>query len=377
MLPSWRNSVAASFVVTIAALCIYPLGDAPLLAQSGGGILRGKNGRPMTEEQRDQPVSAADQPPASPETALKEREIAIKAREVSLTAWFQALSFFSAVLAACLAFLGTALVNSKQAKANRRLEEMKAKENKALERQKLEGNLILTFLADKDATARKENLLFLNRAGYIHLPKDLIEDIDSGKQLVPRVDPNADFGPPEGTAEPGTPLADLNRLKSRSEPPNPDDFDSSVNLERMLNAIGEKELDQTRAGTIQGYVLSVKRGGTTSANMQSWDPAKRDIKIVIAPSMQSGPNKQVRCVITPRVRAKHTSAGDDWSLTALQATLVGKQCKVSGWLLFHFEHFRESANNPKHGSRVWRGTAWELCPVTAIEVIERHHVDGN
>ena len=321
---------------------------------------------PMTEEQRAEPVSA-NQPPVSPEAALKEREIAIKAREVSLTARFQALSFVSAVLGACLAFFGTALVNWNQAAANRKLEEMKANENKDLERQKLEGNLILTFLADKDATARKENLLFLNRAGYIHLPDDLVKDIESGEQLVPRVDPNAVFGPPEGTAEPGTPLADLNRLKNRSEPPKPADFDSSVNLERMLNAIDEKALDQTRAATIQGYVLSVKKGGITTANMKSADLAKQDLNVVVAPSMQSGPSERVICVFTPRFRAKHTSVGDDWSLTALQNTLVGKRCKISGWLLFNFEHFRQSANNPQHSGPVWRGTAWELRPVTSIE----------
>lgn len=312
-------------------------------------------------------VSAADQPPVSPETALKEREIAIKAREVSLTARFQALSFVSAVLGACLAFFGTALVNWNQAAANRNLEEMKAGENKDLERQKLEGNLILTFLADKDEIKRKANLLFLNRAHYIHLPDDLIADIESGEQFVPRVDPNAAFGPPEGTAEPGTPLADLNRLKNRSEPPNPADFDSSVNVERMLNAIDEKALDQTRAAIIEGYVISVKKGGITTANMRSADSAKQDLNVVVAPSMQSGPSERVICVVTPRFRAKHTSVGDDWSLTALKNTLVGKRCKISGWLLFNSEHFRQSANNPQHSGPVWRGTAWELRPVTAIE----------
>src|ERR1700738_5695998 len=112
----------------------------------------------MNGEQPSEHMPAAAPPAVSPETALKEREIAIKAREVNLTARFQALSFVSAVLGACLAFFGTALVNSNQAEANRRLEEMKAKENKELERQKVEGNLILTFLADKGRTARKEQL---------------------------------------------------------------------------------------------------------------------------------------------------------------------------------------------------------------------------
>jgi len=49
-------------------------------------------------------VSVAGQPGAPVDSVLKEREIAIKAREVSLTARFQALSFVSAVLGACLAF---------------------------------------------------------------------------------------------------------------------------------------------------------------------------------------------------------------------------------------------------------------------------------
>jgi hypothetical protein len=328
----------------------------------------------MTEERRVETDATAGQPAVSQDTALQEQEIAIKAREVSLTARFQALSFVSAVLCACLAFFGTAYGNWQQANANRKLEREKSKENQkleqrklsndlAIERQKLEGNLILTFLADKNATARKENLLFLNRAGYIHLPTALVKDIETGDQPVPRVDPMVDFGPPEGSAQLGTPLADLNRLWNRSEPPKPDDFDASVDLRRMLAATDDKALEQTKAATIEGYVLQVKSSSPTSANMKSVDFAKRNIDIMVAQSMQSGPNEEVICVVTPRFRVKHR---DDWSQRAL-AALKGKKCKITGWLSFNFEHVRQSANNPTHGKVVWRGTPWELHPVTAIE----------
>src|ERR1700730_5927504 len=329
----------------------------------------------MNGEQPSEHMPAAAPPAVSPETALKEREIAIKAREVNLTARFQALSFVSAVLGACLAFFGTAWGNWHQATENRELEKVKAQENKdleqqkltndlAIERQKLEGNLILTFLADKDEEKRKKNLLFLQRAEYIHLPEDLVEDIKSDKQAVPQVDAIRDFGPPEGSAQPGTPRADFNRLRNRPKPPDATDFDSSVDLQRLLDASDKGALDQMRAATIEGYVLAVKRGGITTANMASAAPARQDVIIVVAPSMQSGPSEQVVCAVTARFRAQH----DDWSLNRLKADLVGKQCKISGWLLFNSEHFLQSANNPHHGLRVWRGTAWELHPVTAIEV---------
>jgi hypothetical protein len=334
----------------------------------------------VNEEQRETnqtPVSDPVPQPVSPETALKEREIAIKAREVNLTARFQALSFVSAVLGACLAFFGTAWGNWHQATANRDLEKTKAQENKdlgeqklkndlAIERQKLEGNLILTFLADKDDATRIENLLFLNRAGYIHLPEDLVKKIETGEQFVPHVDPGASFGPPEGTALPGTPQALLNQLKNRSEEPQASDFDTSVDFARMLAVIDEKALDQTKAATVKGYVVRVKLAGLNTANMNESAASKRDIHIYVAPKMESGPDEQVICVVTPRFRAKHDH---DWSLSALSQALTGKQCKITGWLYFDPNLSRFSANNPHHTNTVFRGTSWELHPVTAIEPI--------
>jgi len=263
-------------------------------------------------------------------------------------------------------FLGTSLVNWHQAAENRKLEAIKATENKDLERQKLEGNLILTFLADKDAEARKENLLFLNRAGYIHLPADLLQDIETNRQTVPQVNA-VGFGPAEGLAEPGTPLAAMNKLRNRTNLPMQEDFDTSVDLKRMLAATDEKSLDQNKAATIEGYVLKVQLGTPNSANMERRESSRKDIHIYVAPSMQSGVDEQVRCVVTPIFRAQHESSDDDWSLKTLKGTLVGRRCKISGWLIFNLNQVRYSANNPQHGAQVFRGTPWELHPVTAIE----------
>jgi hypothetical protein len=194
-------------------------------------------------------------------------------------------------------------------------------------------------------------------------------DPQIGRELVKVSDrlSEVEFGPPEGLAQPGTALADLNRLRNRSEPPKPNDFDTSVDLRRMLAATDERALNQTKAATIEGYVVEVKAAGVTSANMHSAEASRRDTYLYVAPSMQSGPGERVICAVTPRFRAKHVLLGNDWSPSALIATLVGKKCKISGWLNFNFEHVRESANNPQHGNTVYRGTPWELHPVTAIE----------
>jgi hypothetical protein len=73
--------------------------------------------------------------------------------------------------------------------------------------------------------------------------------------------------------------------------------------------------------------------------------------------------------VTPRARERAKRRGQDWSAEALGRELVGRRCRFEGWLLFDREHADESENISPGSPRNWRATAWELHPVTAVEVL--------
>ena len=158
------------------------------------------------------------------------------------------------------------------------------------------------------------------------------------------------------------------RLKNREGEPAPSDFDERVTLEALLRA-GEDRLRWTeaRAGRIEAYVVEVVGGGVEAANCYSY--RERDTHIHVAPRADAPRAEWVVLEVTPRVRARARAKGLDWSAEALRRELVGRRCRFEGWLLFDREHVGESENTAPGAGGNWRATAWELHPVTAIEVL--------
>ena len=74
--------------------------------------------------------------------------------------------------------------------------------------------------------------------------------------------------------------------------------------------------------------------------------------------------------VTPRMRSWAVEWGWDWSAATLKKELVGRRCRFEGWLLFDREHADESENTAPGARANWRATAWELHPVTSIEVLK-------
>jgi hypothetical protein len=71
----------------------------------------------------------------------------------------------------------------------------------------------------------------------------------------------------------------------------------------------------------------------------------------------------------------HPAAGQSWllkgwiwSTRALRDRLLGRWIKVRGWMLFDVEHQNASENTAPGRERNWRATAWEIHPITSIEV---------
>ena len=161
----------------------------------------------------------------------------------------------------------------------------------------------------------------------------------------------------------------FNALKNRTALPTASDFDRRVTLEAML-APGDDRARwrQTAAGMIEGYVVRVHDAGAESANCFS--PTRLDAHIEVATRADAPPRERVVVEITPPMRAWAQRQGGDWSTVTLQRNLTGRRVRFQGWLLFDSEH-DEEAENTRPGERGnWRATAWELHPVTAIEIAD-------
>jgi hypothetical protein len=160
----------------------------------------------------------------------------------------------------------------------------------------------------------------------------------------------------------------LNTLKNRAIPPQEIDYDPLVTLDALLQTGDDRgRWSETSAARVEGYVISVRDGSVESANCYSL--FRRDTHISLALSKDAGPRACVEVEVTPRTRGLAKGRGLDWSTEALARDLVGHWCRFEGWLLFDTGHDEEAENTRPGGAKNWRATAWELHPVTSIEVI--------
>jgi hypothetical protein len=165
----------------------------------------------------------------------------------------------------------------------------------------------------------------------------------------------------------------LNRLKNRYAAPTPEQLNPKITLAAILapgDDIGRWKVKE--GAQIAGYVYDVKPGGIETVNCHARALADRDthIELVLDP-MSTGASKRMIVEVTPRWRVLMAAQGMDWSTRALRDKYLGRWVKVTGWMLFDVEHKNESENTAPGRPRNWRATAWEIHPVTAIEVVSR------
>jgi hypothetical protein len=174
--------------------------------------------------------------------------------------------------------------------------------------------------------------------------------------------------PPHGCAL-TTEKRALALLQNRDTPPRATDFDSRVTLDALL-APGEdrSRWSESRAGAIEGYVIDVQAGSIEAANCFSF--MRRDVHINVALKPDAPLRESVVVEVTPRSADAARARGEDWSLDALKRELTGHRCRFKGWLMFDREHAAESENTASGNPVNWRATAWELHPVTRIEVLK-------
>ena len=159
------------------------------------------------------------------------------------------------------------------------------------------------------------------------------------------------------------------RLKNRAAVPKPEDFDESVSLGALLRPGDDRgRWSESRAARVEGYVVEVVEAGVEAANCYSFD--ERDVYIHVAPRPDAPRTEWVVVEVSPRARRRAVEWGRDWRAAALKEELVGRRCRFEGWLLFDREHADEAENTAPGVRGNWRGTAWELHPVTRIEVLK-------
>ena len=162
---------------------------------------------------------------------------------------------------------------------------------------------------------------------------------------------------------------ELHRLKNRTTFPQAADFDTRVTLDSLLQRGDDRNRWSTdRAARVQGLVIDVAYAGTEAANC--FNPCRRDIHILIARGKDLPKSEHVVLEVTPRLGDWAAQQGIDWSEKTLQAQLVGHWCEFEGWLFFDAGHSEESENIAPGNPENWRGTAWEVHPITKITVLK-------
>jgi hypothetical protein len=160
----------------------------------------------------------------------------------------------------------------------------------------------------------------------------------------------------------------LSTLKNRTAAPLGADFDHGASLDALLEPGDDRaRWSESRAATIEGYVTDVREGGVEAANCFSL--TRRDVHIHLARRADAPLQETVVVEVTPRARDAARARGLDWSFDALRHGLLGRRCRFEGWLLYDREHADESENDAPGNPVDWRATAWELHPVTSLEVL--------
>jgi hypothetical protein len=161
---------------------------------------------------------------------------------------------------------------------------------------------------------------------------------------------------------------ELHRLKNRTALPQAADFDPRVTLDALLQRGDDRNRWSTnRAARVQGLVIDVAYAGTEATNC--FNPCRRDIHIVISTRAYAPKIEHVIVEVTPKIRDWAAARGIDWSEKTLQQQLVGRWCEFEGWLYFDVGHDEESENVAPGNPENWRGTAWEVHPITKITVL--------
>ncbi len=178
----------------------------------------------------------------------------------------------------------------------------------------------------------------------------------------------------DGSAKTGN-LKKLNQMKNRYVVPQDNQIDHSITLSAMLAPGDDKTRWSTTSGAeVTGFVLDVNPGGGETCNCGKTDAAHIDAHIeLVLNSTGTAKTQSVVVEVTPRLRAIMGTNGTDWSTKTLQKQFRHKWVKVRGWMTFDSQHASAAENTNPGGASNWRATAWEIHPVTDMQIVTAPH----
>lgn len=162
----------------------------------------------------------------------------------------------------------------------------------------------------------------------------------------------------------------FNAMKNRTVLPAPGDFDPAVTLAALLEpGVDRARWSPHRAAAVEGYVIRIIDAGVESANC--FFLTRVDAHIELATRPDAPVNQRLIAEVTPPMRDWARRRSMDWSTPALRRALTGQRVRVEGWLFFDDAHDEESENTQPGYDGNWRATAWEIHPVTSIQIAVR------
>lgn len=178
--------------------------------------------------------------------------------------------------------------------------------------------------------------------------------------------------PPQGSATKAK-AKKLNELRARTAEPTDDDYDDTIDFSALI-APGDdsQRFSNDTAVEITAFVVEVKDGGMASSNCFSSDSGAHDTILYLSPGADvSDASHRVMAMISPQWRRIMAKNQIDWSTRSIRAMYVQKYVSIRGWLLFNAEAAAQALNTASlTGVSITRATAWEIHPVTGIELSE-------
>ena len=178
--------------------------------------------------------------------------------------------------------------------------------------------------------------------------------------------------PPQGDATKAS-LQRLNEAKARLDEVSDDDVDDTVTMESLSEPGDDSMRWQDGQGVeITAYVIEVRDGGASSSNCHSSQAADHDTILELGPTADALDHAHhFYAVVTPQWRKAAAADRVNWSTGALRAHYLQRWVIVRGWLLFNSEAASRSLHTGTLGGpAVTRMSAWEIHPVTSLELQE-------
>lgn len=165
------------------------------------------------------------------------------------------------------------------------------------------------------------------------------------------------FDCPIGGDNPHANVMAADSLKNRSKIPAKY---KSMNASDILKMKVTNKTSQLQSVSVKGYIFKIKDGGLESCNCHS--KTFKDTHIYLAANVNdTSEDKAIIVEVTPRMRKAMGTTKQ------LQAKYLNHNVTVYGYLFCDAEHKQNSTADNGTGLH-WRGTVWEVHPITKITV---------